>query len=219
MPVEVLNLVSDAVMKCQICRRYVRLPNRPQHKIHNAGTFNQCIQGDLFKLFGTWIFILVDEATRYKVAVTTNGREGQELQQKLLEHWMRFFGPPGSIIMDQESSLMSHDMAAEFERLNIERKPKGTTAGSAGAQHTSTGLVERHTGLMKLTMLKLKAELDRQGIVAETSEIAMESAMAHNCTLNYGGVTPAMAVFGVLPRGFYNDESPGVLASAGGPSN
>ena len=81
---------------------------------------------------------------------------------------------------------MSHDMAAEFERLNIERKPKGTTAGAAGAQHTSTGLVERHTGLMKLTMLKLKAELDRQGIVAETSEIAMESAMAHNCTLNYG---------------------------------
>lgn len=215
MPVEVLNLVGSAVMKCQICRKYVRLPNRPQLKLHNAGTFNQCIQADLFKLLGKWIFIIVDEATRYKVAVVTESRELQELQQKLLEHWMRFFGPPASLVMDQESSLMSHEAAAEFERLNIERKPKGTTAGHAGHQHTGTGLVERHVGLMKLTMLKLKAELDRQGVSYEVSELAMESAMAHNSTLNYNGVTPAMAVFGVLPRGFYDDESNGILASAG----
>ena len=100
---------------------------------------------------------------------------------------------------------MSHETAAEFERLSIERKPKGTTAGPAAAQHTGTGLVERHVGLIKLTMLKLKAELDRQGIVCEPNDIAMESAMAHNSTLNYGGVTPAMAVFGILPRGFYNE--------------
>ena len=39
--------------------------------------------------------------------------------------------------------------------------------------------------------------------------------MAHNSTLNYGGVTPAMAVFGILPRGFYDDEAAGLLASAG----
>ena len=215
MPVEVLNLVSDAVMKCQICRRYVRLPNRPQMKLNNAGTFNQCVQADLFKLWGTWVFLLVDEATRYKVAVTTESREAHELQQKLLDSWMRYFGPPGALVMDQEASLMSHEIAAEFERLSIERKPKGTTAGAAAAQHTGTGLVERHVGLMKLTMLKLKAELDRQGIITETSEIAMEAAMAHNSTLNYGGVTPAMAVFGILPRGFYNEESPGLMASAG----
>ena len=166
-------------------------------------------------LWGTWVLILVDEATRYKVAVATQGRDSQELMQKLLENWMRYFGPPASMIVDQEVSLMSHETAAEFERLSIERKPKGTTAGPAAAQHTGTGLVERHTGLLKLTMLKLKAELDRQGIICETAEIAMESAMAHNSTLNYGGVTPAMAVFGILPRGFYDDESPGLLSAAG----
>lgn len=214
MPVEVQNFVSDAVMKCQICRCYVRLPNRPQTKVSNAGTFNHCVQADLFMLWGTWILILVDEATRYKVAVATQGRDAQELMQKLLENWMRYFGPPASMIMDQEVSLMSHETAAEFERLSIERKPKGTTAGPAAAQHTGTGLVERHTGLLKLTMLKLKAELDRQAIICETAEIAMESAMAHNSTLNYGGVTPAMAVFGILPRGFYDDEAPGLLAAA-----
>ena len=215
MPMEVLNLVGDAVMKCQICRRYVRLPNRPQHKMNNAGTFNQCVQADMFKLLGSWILILIDEATRYKVATVVESRESAELQQKLLDHWMRYFGPPASLVMDQEASLMSHETAAEFERLSIERKPKGTTAGTAGKQHTGTGLIERHVGLLKLTILKIKAELDRQGIVHEVSEIAMEAAMAQNSTLNYGGVTPAMAVFGILLRGFYDDEAAGLLASAG----
>ncbi len=205
-------------MKCEICRRYVRLPNRPQHKVNNAGTVNQCVQADLFKIWGSWILLLVDEATRYKVATVAESREASELQQRLMEHWMRYFGPPASLVMDQEASLMGHETAAEFERLNIERKPKGTTAGAAAKQHTGTGLVEhveRHVGLLKLTMMKLKAELDRQGIFYEISEVAMESAMAHNSTLNYGGVTPAMAVFGILPRGFYDDEAAGLLASAG----
>ena len=215
MPVEVINLVGDAVMKCEICRRYVRLPNRPQHKLNNAGTFNQCLQLDLFKIWGSWVLLIVDEATRYKVATLTDSREATEIQQHLLDHWMRYFGPPASIVMDQEASVMSHETAVEFERLNIERKPKGTTAGAAAQQHTGTGLVERHVGLLRLTMMKLKAELERQGISHDTAEIAMESAMAHNSTLNYGGVTPAMAVFGILPRGFYDDESVGIMASAG----
>ena len=77
-----------------------------------------------------------------------------------------------------------------FERLNIERKPKGATAGAAAQQHTGTGLVERHVGLLRLTMMKLKAELERQGISHDTAEIAMEAAMAQNSTLNYGGGHP-----------------------------
>ena len=39
-------------------------------------------------------------STRYKVVVSINSRESQELQQKLLEHWMRFFGPPASLVME-----------------------------------------------------------------------------------------------------------------------
>ena len=39
--------------------------------------------------------------------------------------------------------------------------------------------------------------------------------MAHNVTLNYGGATPCMSVFGILPRGFYDPESAGVLSYTG----
>ena len=46
-------------------------------------------------------------------------------------------------------------------------------------------------------------------------ELAQESAMAYNITLNYKGVTPSMAVFGTLPRGFYEVESDAILNSTG----
>ena len=78
---------------------------------------------------------------------------------------------------DQESSLMSPAAGVEFERLGITRNPKGTTSGEAGKQHTGTGVVERHVGLIKLTMQKMKAECDRQCLVIEDSDIAAEAGM------------------------------------------
>ena len=69
--------------------------------------------------------------------------------------------------------------------------------------------------LMKLTMYKLRAELQRQGLDPEPSELGREAAMSQNITLSYGGVTPTMAVFGTLPRGFYDTESRGLLNSTG----
>ena len=108
--------------------------------------------------------------------------------------------------MDQQVSLIGHEAGGEFERLNIERCPRGTTAGHGSEQHTGTGIVERHVQLMKMTMYKLRAELQRQGLDPSMEELAQESAMAHNITLNYKGVTP---------RGFYEVESDTILNSTG----
>ena len=38
-------------------------------------------------------------------------------------------------------ALMSHDSVAEFERLGINRCPRGTTSGPGSEQHTGTGIV------------------------------------------------------------------------------
>ena len=142
-------------------------------------------------------------------------REWNVLARAFLQHWIRYFGPPRQLVSDQESSLMGHEAGAEFERFGITRVPKGTTSGDAGRQHTGTGLIERHVGLMSITMQKLEAELDRANISIELGDLAAEAAMAQNCSLNYGGVTPCMGVFGVLPRPFYEDDSSGITATAG----
>eukprot|EP00435_Cladocopium_sp_Y103_P056006 s391_g18.t1 len=212
---EVINLAREAVGCCAICRKYVRLPNRPQMRARGANVFNQTVQMDLYYWESTWFMLLVDEATRFKKCGTIEGQEAEQLLQAFLELWVYHFGPPERLVLDQQVSLMSHDAGSEFERLGINRCPRGTTAGAGAEQHTGTGIAERHVQLVKLTMFKIRAELQRQGLHPTESELAQEAAMSHNLTLSYGGVTPAMAVYGTLPREFHNPESEHVLNTTG----
>lgn len=215
LPSEVLRVAAEAVRECPVCRKHVRLPNRPQTRTGGATSFGDALQLDLFQWQGQWYLLLIDEATRFKMCDAAKGLEAEPLMEVLFNSWIYLFGPPSRIIMDQQVALMSHETGAEFERLGITRSPRGTTAGKGSDQHTGTGLAERHVGLMKLTMWKVKAELNRQGIVVEDSEVAKESAMAQNLTINYHGATPAMSVFGTLPRGFYNPDSEGTMSVSG----
>ena len=209
MDVDVLDLAKEAVQECHICRKFVRLPHRPQMRVGGAISFGDTLQIDLFFLQDTTYLLMIDEATRFKMCRVLPGQDSERIMEALMKSWIYLFGPPSRIVMDQQVSLMSHESGMEFERLNITRVPKGTTSGAAANQHTGTGIVERHVQLMKLTMLKLQAEMSRQGVTSENDEMAGEAAMAHNITLSYGGVTPAMCVFGTLPRGFYEEHGRG----------
>eukprot|EP00435_Cladocopium_sp_Y103_P007244 s1993_g2.t1 len=208
LPQPVITLAAEAVQSCVVCRKFVRLPNRPQVRAGGATIFNETVQFDLFHLDDVTYMLLLDESV-------PEGQEAPQLLACMLQNWIQFFGPPARLVLDQQASLVSHESGAEFERMSIIRCPRGTTQGHGSEQHTGTGLVERHVQLMKLTMMKLKAELQRQGMNAEPSEVGMESALAHNQTLNFGGATPSMNVFGILPRGFYDPETPGLLSTAG----
>ena len=111
------------------------------------------------------------------------------------------------LVTDQESSLMSYDTGIELDRLSIQRRPKGTTSGPEGHKHTGAGLVaglvEKHVDLSKHTMSKIRAECQQQGLDLESADLAAEAGMAQNLTLSYGGVTPIMAVMGMMPRAFF----------------
>ena len=212
---EVISLAKEAVKCCAICRKYIRLPNRPQLRARGAHVFNETVQMDLFYWESTWFMLLIDEATRFKKCGTIDGQESEHLMKAILELWIYHFGPPERLVLDQQVALMSHDSGAEFERLGINRCPRGTTSGHGSEQHTGTGIVERHVQLTKLTMFKLRAELQRQGLQPTEPELGQEAAMAQNLTLSYGGVTPSMAVYGTMPREFYNPDSEHVMNTEG----
>ena len=206
-PTEVIRLASEVVSGCSICRKFVRATRRPQVKSSLAGSFNENVQIDGFLFKGNQYLLMIDEATRYKVAAPLAGRELHQYLSVLQNHWLRYFGPMRSITMDQESSLMTIDAGADFERIGITRIPAGTTSGHEGQKHTGTGLVEKHIDLVKTTMAKILAEAARYNIVVEPNELSAEAAMSHNMTLNVGdGYTPSMCVFGVLPRGYLDPE-------------
>ena len=215
MPPEVIEMSAEAVASCGICRRYSRLPARPRTKVSLAAHFGDEVEMDIFFLWDKAFCLMVDVATRYKVAFLMPSRDAEDLLPGIYANWVRFFGPMRVLTSDQEPALMSSAVAIECERLGITRNPKGTTAGEAGKQHTGTGLIERHVELIKLTMRKMKAECERQGLKCEDDDISMEAAMSHNLCPTYGGYSPAMAVFGVLPRSLYEFESDTLTAVRG----
>lgn len=85
MPQEVLDLATKAVQECSVCRKYVRLPNRPQLRVGSAISFNESCQMDLFHLNNQWFVLIIDEATRYKVCDKIDSQEPEELLSKLLD--------------------------------------------------------------------------------------------------------------------------------------
>eukprot|EP00439_Symbiodinium_sp_Y106_P056295 s2395_g7.t2 len=182
MPAEVLKLIPETVASCGVCRKFSRLKSRPKVRTDQPTSFNEEVQVDYFKLWDSWFMIIVDVATRYKTIVQVPGRDLPNALRALLQNWLRFFGPMGTLVSDQESCLMSHEAAAEFERLTIHRQPTGTTRGGAQGQHTTTGVVEKHTDLAKITMMKLRAEAERQGMDIDMQDIAAEASFAQNAT-------------------------------------
>ena len=96
------------------------------------------------------------------------------------------------------------------------RRPKGS---DPQGKHTGTGGIERHIALTKLTLLKLRDELEGQGIFMDHEDLANEAAMAQNLTLEYGGVTPCMAALGIHPRGFYEFEDTTLTVVMGAAEN
>ena len=108
---------------------------------------------------------------------------------------------------------MSEDAGADFDRLGIIRRPKGSDPH--GAKHTGTGLVERHVGLSKVALLKMEAELKRQGLEVTKEEMAAECGMSQNMILSYGGYTPAQAVLGANPRTLYEIEDSAITSVMG----
>ena len=215
MPSGVLKLVPEVVAGCAICKKYSRLKSRPVVKANHPATFGEEVQTDYFQLWNEWFMIFVDVATRYKVVVKVAGRDLPTALHALLHNWLRFFGPMRKLVSDQESCLMSHEAAAELERLNIHREPAGTTRGKAQGQHTTTGLVEKHTDLVKIQMLKIKAEAERAGIDVSFADIAAEAGFSQNASVNIGGVTPHMMVTGSMPFPFYDIDGAGIQAVSG----
>ena len=184
MPSDVLKLVPEVVAGCAICKKYSRLKSRPVVKANHPASFGEEVQTDYFQLWNEWFMIFIDVATRYKVVVKVSGRDLPTALHALLHNWLRFFGPMRKLVSDQESCLMSHEAATELERLNIHREPAGTTRGEAQGQHTTTGLVEKHTDLVKIQMLKIKAEAERAGIDVSSADIAAEAGFSQNASVN-----------------------------------
>ena len=102
MDTDVLDLAKEAVQECCICRKFVRLPHRPQMRVGGAISFGDTLQIDLFFLLDSTFLLMVDEATRFKMCSVLAGQESEQIMEALLKSWIYLFGPPSRIVMDQQ---------------------------------------------------------------------------------------------------------------------
>ena len=120
-----------------------------------------------------------------------------------MSQWIRIWGPMQTLCSDQEGGLGSAEATVFCERLGTTR----TFVGPAG--YHSKGLIERHIGLTKRSMLILHEASRREGLnppPLSRDDIINEVTMCQNALLEKGGVTPQTAVTGVNPREYMDCE-------------
>ena len=209
MPYDVWKLASDAISTCRICRKFARAGRRPQHRGTDLALhFNEVVQVDLFNYGDQQFILIIDEATRYKIATpmwrpwtsSHPGRHHEKLDQILWSNEDTCLGPRNFTHDDpcwswtttpwNWTATWRHD----FWSTRSETYDHGI------------GLVEKHIDLIKLTMAKLQAEAGRWELEIEGEELASEASMAANTTHCIGGYSPVTILFGILPRGFLDPE-------------
>lgn len=68
---------------------------------------------DVFHWQDHQFITLIDEATRFKISDVIPGQEADQLMESILRLWIHMFGPMGNLVLDQQTSLMKHNMLAQ----------------------------------------------------------------------------------------------------------
>ena len=132
------SLRSDHMCRC--------LPRRLD--THSSTTqFNQCIGIDVKYLDG-WkpgqkikALNIVDQASCFQVMVPFHERETSSLLRELVDtHWIRWAGPPDSVVLDPAQTMLGEALQSMFES-------HGTVVRLIAAEaHWQLGRTENHGG-------------------------------------------------------------------------
>ena len=192
-----LENLENLFKLCKRCQEYKRPLNRPQVGVSLASRFNESIQMDYMECLGCVFLVIIDECFRYVQARQVASYDASEAATTLLQTWLRYFGNPERITSDQGGSLASTEFGSYLERWGIARHLGGAD-GSNPAQHTLTGLVERHIELVRTSLLKLDADLRNQecDMFFTYDELVAEVCVGLNSLLIWHGVVPVQGVTG-----------------------
>eukprot|EP00971_Amphidinium_carterae_P181024 3590931-Amphidinium_carterae.1 len=188
---EVLDQVDPVCSTCSICRSWKRPHDKVQTSSRLSHRFNETIQADVMFIERKPILHVVDEATRFSSAVWLHSTGDQDMILGLHESWLRTFGPPKELRSDQEAGFRSDWAGVQLARWGINR------ILLPDRMHAS--VVERHHAVVRNTFLKVRAQLEQDGLPSSPHMVLSETIFAKNAMTLVGGYTPYSAVFGRTP--------------------
>ena len=185
--------------ECEFCKSQIR-PHVPlPAKSSRPQEFNQAVGIDVKNLQG-WLpnqkikaVNIVDQASCYQLMIPFHCRETSAvIRQAFADHWVRIFGPPKEVILDQAQTNMGEEFQQYLESLGCHVHPIAAEA------HWQLGRTESHGGWFSRVLDRTLAEA-----LPKTKE-AWEECVTHahvkNSMIQSYGYTPHQYVFGKNPQ-------------------
>ena len=202
-PSEAVRLIPDIVDTCRICRAWQRPGNRSISTSRLTTSFNEVVLGDLLFYKDKVILHLMDETTRWTVAVCIPNKLTDTIKRAFREHWYQKFDAPQTLLFDHEGGIDNDEMGQWLQNIGTHRQLK------APRQHV--GMVERHHEILRQQLHKLEADCTSRGLRVDFNDILQEAVLAKNVLLSVGGYSPYQAVYGRVPavlRSLETEEGP-----------
>ena len=201
-PTQVLQQVHAVCETCRVCRMWKRPGDRAVTSMRTSSAFGEAVQVDLLFVESNIILHMIDEATRFTMAVVIKTKQPQDLISAMTNSWFRLFGAPRCIISDREGGIASEEASIWAERWQTTIKLK------AVGQHAST--VERHHEVLRQQLHRLCGQARSEGLNLAFADLLSEAVLAKNALLTVHGTTPYEAVFGRRPTLLAELEVPNV---------
>jgi transposase InsO family protein len=182
-----LKMIEDCCDECEVCQKFKRPPLRPVVGMPLADNFNQVVCMDLKEHIHnqSWIFHMIDSATRYSAACIVYSKRAEEIIDSIFSMWITYFGAPRKFLSDNGGEFSNDSFREMTEKLNIEAM---TTAGESPF---SNGIVERHNLIIAESMKKTLLDIGCDPKMALAWAVS-----AKNSLHNQGGFSPNQLVFG-----------------------
>ena len=190
-PAEVLEKIAQITDTCTVCRTWARPGPKSVASSHLPSAFNAELQVDLLFIREHVILHMIDVATRFVVAKIVPSRETNDILTALQEAWVSLFGPPSTIVADQEGALSGAAGGAWMSHRDIKYVPK--------AKYAHASVVERHNALLRRQVHLLLEQSNEDGLRVPFSAILAEAVFAKNALLRINNFTPYEAVLGRTP--------------------
>ena len=185
-----LSVIEKIIDNCEGCIKRKRNPDRPAVAMPMAAEFNEKLAIDLSFYNNKIILHMIDMWSRLSVSVQIHRKKPSEVIDSIMQHWIAYFGVPGSILNDNGGEFTSDEIREVKSILDIHDL---TTGAESPWQN---GLCEKNHALIDNILERLDEDYPQIDL---KTKLAWAGMAKNSLQMTYG-YSPNQLVFGQNPK-------------------
>lgn len=166
----ILAMIPSIIDTCDKCAHWQRPGPRSVASTRLPETFNKEVQIDLLFYKTHVILHCIDACTRWTAVSLLANREPSSIIDGFAACWVRLFGPPTTVLSDQEGGLITDTFGDWLDRRGIQVEFR------ARGQHC--GMVERHNEILRRQLHVLEDQSNAEGLAVPFTTVVSEAVFA-----------------------------------------